>query len=285
MNKLFPDYSIQISTPDMFTPPEDLLCSTDHTWHGTAIAWHRDLHYLVKPVRVVHTRFAAIKLQCDTMTILAISLYLPTSGKDDEFAECLSCLTSFIAKNSLNRLRVLIGADTNCSVKSTQRRTRLYTDFCEELGLLEVGFSAPTFHHRNMVLVSVSNIDRFLITKDLVEYLGNVSVDCTLDSPMNFSSHDLLLCVLSLPSNQPEHTSTYSNTYDEYKRTKILWHDSDTGTYQEYSDSLLALAESWFPDPVFIPLKCELYSHLLVKSAISSCTTSTPPDANSTKKT
>ena len=43
LNKMFPEYSIQISTPDMFTPPEDLLSRTDHSWHGAAIMWHTSL--------------------------------------------------------------------------------------------------------------------------------------------------------------------------------------------------------------------------------------------------
>ena len=43
MNKMFSDYSLHLSTPDMFTPPEDLLSNSDHIWHGSAIMWHASL--------------------------------------------------------------------------------------------------------------------------------------------------------------------------------------------------------------------------------------------------
>ena len=266
----------------MFNRVEDTLDTPDHVWHGTAVAWHRDLHSIVKPVTVVHKRFAGIKLQSDSMTVLAISLYLPTSGKDDEFADCLSCLSSYILENCGDKVGVLIGADTNCSGKSTPRRKRLYSDFCQELGLLEIGCSAPTFHHRN--LLSSSNIDRFLATTNIAEKFGNVQVECTLDSPLNFSSHDVLISVLSIPSAPPV-ASIHSKTYDEYKRSKVVWNKSDISIYQDYADSILALAESWFPGPELIPLKCELYSHLLVKSALSTCITSKSgtPDCGSKK--
>ena len=247
-----------------------MLDTPDHVWHGTAVAWHRDLLPIVKPVTVVHTRFAGIKLQSDNMTVLAISLYLPTSGKDDEFADCLACLSNYIVEHSGDNIGVLIGADTNCSGKSSSRRRRLYRDFCKELGLLEIESLAPTFHHRN--LVSSSNIDRFLVTTNIAEKIGNVQVECTMDSPMNFSAHDVLLSVLSIPSTPPV-TSTYSGTYEEYRRSKVDWSGSDNNTYQDYADSILVLAESWFPDPEFIPLKCELYSRLLVNSALSTCVT------------
>ena len=163
-------------------------------------------------MKVVHTRFAGIKIQTSSSTILAISLYLPTSGQDEEFLDCISSLSNYILENTDSRDEVLIGTDTNCSEKSTMRRKKLYKDFCCELGLVEVGSKVPTFHHNN--LVSTSNIDRFLVTKTLADKLRPVLVECTLEFPMNFSSHDLLLSVLAISLSSTVQDSKYSDTYE-----------------------------------------------------------------------
>ena len=266
----------------MFEQAEDQLSTGGHVWHGTAVVWHCKLNAQVKPVKVVHTRFSAIKIQTNTNTILAISLYLPTSGRDEEFSDCLSSLSNFILENTDNRDEVLIGSDTNCSEKSTLRRKKLYKDFCCELGLVEVGSEVPTFHHNNTV--SKSNIDRFLVTRTLVDNLESVQVECTMETPMNFSSHDLLLSVLAISLSSSEQGSKYSDTYEEYNRAKVIWNKSDTGQYQEYTDRALSLSESLFPDPELFPLKCELYSHLLVNCAVSTCLTRQPQSQSSYKQ-
>jgi hypothetical protein len=111
----YPDYRFLISSDDLFSQPEDRLGLSDHVWHGTAIGWHRDLHSSVKQLKLVNERFAGIKIECGKMSVLALSLYLPTSGKDDEFSECLSSLSNFIDENCDPSDSILIGADTNCS--------------------------------------------------------------------------------------------------------------------------------------------------------------------------
>ena len=130
LSQEYPKYNFHISCDDMFTHAEDRLSSSDHVWHGTATAWHQDLSSIVKPLKVVHERFAGIKISCDSLSILAVSAYFPTSGKDDEFSECLSHLANFIEENTEPGDGILIAADTNCSEKSTMRRVRLHREFC-----------------------------------------------------------------------------------------------------------------------------------------------------------
>ena len=109
-----------------------------------------------------------------------------------------------------------------------------------------------------------------MTTRNLAEKLGNILVECTLDNPLNFSSHDLLLTVLSIPAAKAQ-DSKYSETYEDFYIDKVLWKSSDISKYQEYAGSLLSKAESSFPDAECIPMKCELYSTLLVNAALSTC--------------
>ena len=119
MNNKFDKYSIQIATPDQFTLPEDRLNQTDHTWHGAALMWHESLNSSVTNLSNTHERFTGIKLNIHGQHILAIAAYLPTSGKDDEFLECLAQLTIFIHENDTDNSVILISTDSNCSPMSS----------------------------------------------------------------------------------------------------------------------------------------------------------------------
>ena len=62
MNKKFPSYSVQISTPDQLTPPEDRLSNPDHTWHGAAVLWHESLNSSLLQITNTNVRFTGIKI-------------------------------------------------------------------------------------------------------------------------------------------------------------------------------------------------------------------------------
>ena len=188
MDKMYPDYSIQISTPDMFTPPEDLLTSTGHTWHGSAIMWHASLDPYIYSLKTTNARFTSVRFVIQDKTFLAVSIYFPTGGKDDEYLECVSDLTNFVHdKLKVNEV-ILIGTDSNCSEKSSSRRRQALLKLCQVLDLVKVSTSQPTFHHHNGMSESI--IDYFLISKEYVTNLENLDLLCTLNSPENLSSHE-----------------------------------------------------------------------------------------------
>ena len=144
----FPNYNFSVSTPDMFLNSEDIIQGPNHTWHGAAIAWHNDLHSSVAVLQSSHDRFAAVLLNLSNNSkILIVSLYAPTSGKDDDFLECLNYLEEFLITHTPGTGSVLIGADSNCSGKSSTRRQLAWSDFCQNFNLQLTMPSLPTFHH------------------------------------------------------------------------------------------------------------------------------------------
>ena len=126
---LFTDYSVQIATPDQFTPPEDRLSSSDHTWHGVALLWHESLNSEIIGIKNTHHRFTGVKLNLKGRSFIVISAYLPTSGKDDEYTDCLGELSNYIMENNTDKGSLLIGGDFNCSVKSSSRRKLGFQEF------------------------------------------------------------------------------------------------------------------------------------------------------------
>ena len=266
MDSKFQDYSIQISTPDQFTPIEDRLGKADHTWHGAAIMWHESLNSEVVNISNSNDRFTGINLFSRGLPVLAISLYLPTSGRDDEFLDCRNKLSIFIQENSTGEGITLIGTDSNCSEKSSPRRIQSFHKFCKEQNLLKFCQAEPTFHHSNGL--SSSNIDYFLISQKHALKLSNIGIECNQEHSENFSSHEPVSANLKVVCpDQSTNQEKYTHTYTDFEQPRIIWDEKYLESYQNTSDKVLQDYESLFNSPEFIPLKCQLYSDLLVKSA------------------
>ena len=90
---------------------------------------------------------------------------------------------------------------------------------------------------------------------------------------MNFSCHDLVETVLSIPDSDVhrDKATLHTSTYTEFDRVKINWEKSEISHFQDKAGSLLSQAEDCFTGSQYIPLKCELYSKLLVNAATSTC--------------
>ena len=101
---------------------------------------------------VISERFCGVKYE-DTdskVNILAYTVYLPTSGQDDEFLEILSILSSDIAQHNTNDSVVIIGTDSNVSIKSSRRRCNAMNQFLQSFSLATIlKDDKPTFHHNN----------------------------------------------------------------------------------------------------------------------------------------
>ena len=255
LNNKFKEYSVQISTPDQFTLPEDKLSNPEHTWHGAAILWHDSLHSSVLNLSNTHDRFTGIRLSFPGHHILAISAYLPTSGKDDDFLYCLADLSIFIMQNGGETDTILIGTDSNCSEKSSSRRIHGFNSFCKDHDLLKIGCSEPTFHHSNGI--STSNIDCFLVSQRSSTNLRNISLQCNQENPQNLSSHDPVLGMLAVPcADSGSRQEKYSHTYTEFSIAKVMWDEDNLEKYQHAAASVLTEFESFFPTSEYIPLKC-----------------------------
>ena len=265
LNQIFPDFSIEISTPDMFTPPEDLLCDRDHTWHGSGIMWHDSLDPTVTVLKTINDRFTCIKLILHEKKFLVFSVYFPTSGKDDDYLDCIGDLVNFAMEHQDDDEVILIGTDSNCSERSTPRRILAFSNMCERLNLRKVSTNHPTFHHHNNL--SESNIDYFLITENYASNLGEPTVSCSLETPENFSSHDPVTAILRVHGAELQPGGVYSHTYTDFTQHKVIWDPGKLHNYQEAAGTALATYSDMFHLPEHIPLKCELYSNLLVKAA------------------
>ena len=160
LSKDFQDYSFHTTSADMFTATEDLILQSGPIWHGTALGWRKSLDKSMTKIPIISERFCGVKF-VDTSTdtsIIAYTAYLPTSGQDEEFMEILSLFSFDIAQNNTENSVIIIGTDSNVSIKSSKRRSDTMKKFLDSFSLNSILINEEaTFHHNNQT--SESQID------------------------------------------------------------------------------------------------------------------------------
>ena len=187
-------------------------------WHGSGIGWDNALNSFVTQLTSNYERFSGIKICSAESTLVLVSLYAPTHGKDDDFLDCMSHLTEFLLENISSNDAIIIGADSNCSSKSSPRRKKAWNAFCLNFSLKSHASSTPTFHHHNGS--SNSCIDTILMSEHLKT--SNLIQLCTLEDPTNLSSHDVLTTTMAISFHQRP-KSKYEHTYTKFNREQVVW--------------------------------------------------------------
>ena len=106
--------------------PEDLLSSSGHVWHGVAIGWSKDLSGNIDlNIESSSDRIVGVKMKLANSSLLLLSFYAPTAGRDEEFLEAIACLTECLKSNVISGEHVIIGADANHNfyILSKKKRT------------------------------------------------------------------------------------------------------------------------------------------------------------------
>ena len=262
INNLHPRYCFKISSPDMFQHPEDLLACSAHTWHGTAIGWCKEIGASIHPLENTCDRFVGVRMEQDGGSLLLLSFYAPTTGRDEEFLESISSLAVYLQRNSVPGDKIIIGADSNCSSKSSARRQQAWTNFCDHHDLHTYTSPYPSFHHNNGS--SDSFIDMFVASSGIT--MGYISQQCTLETPMNLSSHDPLetSVIVAVAASKERN---FKDTYIDFNRKKVVWEESRLPEYQALAEKALSESLAYWNTPECIPLLSTLLPNLLVSCA------------------
>ena len=152
----------------MFSHPEDIMLSKEHAWQGSAIGWLNSVNPYIYKLPVISQWFCGVRYKHENNTILSYSVYMPTSGKDNEFCEVLQTLTEDIETHMTNGYMLIIGLDSNQSVKSSRRRTYEMQNFIDKFSLKTIleNNTDPTFHHYNGSESQIDHIYHNLENKD-----------------------------------------------------------------------------------------------------------------------
>jgi hypothetical protein len=218
----------------------------------------------VTKLNTVSDRFCGIKYENANTTFLAYSVYLPTSGKDDEFLEVLSQLKYDIDQNKCNKSSIILGTDSNCSIKSTKRRYQAMQEFSLKTVLLN---NEPTFHHNNGT--SNSQIDHIYnyVRDDSIE-ISLSSHLCKIDESSNMSAHDLILGNLTFSNEyKSSKQEDFSSSYTDFEVKKPIYDPNNLHNYQNQISEILNDAFKVYNETEEIPILSEIVSKTLVTSA------------------
>ena len=145
-----PLYCCSLNSDDKIDPLIALTSSRAHG--GTLVFWKRNLDPFVTIFDVTSSRILVFLLNVPgyPMTV-HISIYLPTSGLENEFVEELSNLEVAIEEltEKYPSASFFIRGDANSSVhpRSGNKRDFLFSFFCDKLGLKSSEIGHPTYHH------------------------------------------------------------------------------------------------------------------------------------------
>ena len=269
----FSNYNFITTASNMFGNAEDKLLENGPVWHGTALGWLKVHDRFVSRLAIISDRFCGVKLYD---RILVYSVYLPTSGQDDLFLETLSHLSYDIENNIEGTVKIIIGADTNESLKSSKRRINAMELFRIKYNMKSILVDdKPTFHHNNQT--SESQIDHILFTETSDMNVELIKHLCKIDNSVNLSSHDALVAKVVVPAILDSETDVdYSHTYSPFIVKRPIWNQSHVALYQEQAINLLNEIRSFRDDPNFIPIFTELFSNALVISAEATFNTTQP---------
>ena len=263
LSNLFPEYSFTISTPDMLQNPEDLMVKPSHVWHSVAVGWRKDIGHCVSMLESTCDRLSGVKITLKDKSLILLSYYAPTAGKDDEFLESICDTSDFLHQHLSPGDQVIMGADCNCSDKSSRRRQEAWNNFCEKFELSAHQPPQPTFHHHNGL--SESFLDIFVASSTLS--IQSIVQYCTLADPMNLSSHDPIVTATNVSLDICNTSNKYADPYTKFERRKIIWDETRHPEYQKLASQALSAALNYWSSPESLPHLSSLVSKLLVTCA------------------
>ena len=83
----FREYKWIFKNADSQAHPEDQVTTRNMGYHGTALGISKELPESMEEIRVQHKNIAAAMVKMKGKSLLILSVYLPTMGKDIEFEE------------------------------------------------------------------------------------------------------------------------------------------------------------------------------------------------------
>ena len=168
-------YDCHLNSEDTYI--EDLSLTKSRAHGGTMVMWQTSLSPFITILPTVSSSFPSILLQLPgTITSLHTVLYLPTSGKEDQFMSSLVLLGEHFEeiRTTYPDSPHFVRGDANVNPNNAARHG-LFSYFCVKFQLESVPLNHPTYHH----------------------FVGNGSFDSEIDvimfySPLNDASEQTM---------------------------------------------------------------------------------------------
>ena len=228
-------YMYYLNSADRHDDEIPLTLSRAHG--GTLVMWKVDLDPYIEVFPVDNASFLPIILSPPGfIQSVHISIYLPTSGKDQQFVNEVSALSCSLEKihHRLQHAPTYLRGDFNVNGKNV-KRLNLFNHFIEVENFREVSIPHPTYHHFVGAGASDSNLDKILYSMNA--YPEEVyQILCSNDDPLIDSHHDIILSCVNIPSSDSclsDKCTTFAAPRLTNNLHNIHWSDSGIEAYQK----------------------------------------------------
>ena len=239
-------YSFHLNSEDLLCP--DLPLDTRRAVGGTMAMWASQLDPYIRVLPTSTSSILPLLLSIPGISpSIHLTIYLPTHGRDSEFAEALatldSCVSDFIENFSGP---IYLRGDFNVNPQNTSR-VNLLNFFCTKFSFSSLDFGHPSHHHFTDGGLADSQLDLLLYRGPPAPAESLTSLTCSLTDTSVNSHHDLIISTFPLarqPILAPQ--ATISAPKIENSRVKIRWSDGALGAYESLVSPCLArLRETW----------------------------------------
>ena len=242
------EYRYLLSSDDNFDM--DLPLNSKRAKGGTLIMWKKELDIYITPLPTPSSSMLPILFTPTGLSpSVHVAIYLPTAGRDVDFAMELSYLDGLISDiyQKYPGISLFIRGDANVNLKNL-RRSELLQNFCNRFNLEQKRLSHPTYHHFTGDGLSDSELDVLIHSCGASEVLMNII--CKLSDPTILSHHDIILSkftlekTLTIPHQKIDTAPRVLNT-----RVKIRWSDEGINEYRAaISNNLGDLRKRWLQE-------------------------------------
>ena len=202
--KLFPSYNFILNSDDKFD--ENLSLQKTKAYGGCITMYRKELEPFISEIATESSRILPIYLKIPGYNdSVHVNIYLPTSGKDSEYLDCLASMKAIIEEilEDKPETMVYIRGDANASFSvrnSTHcnKRDILFHHFVGDLNLHNVDLGHKTYHHFTGEGSSDSSIDVLLEPANNINSEKVTGILCLKSNSNIDSHHDIILSEVSI---------------------------------------------------------------------------------------
>ena len=226
ITKIFDEYNVILNSDDKYDEELPLRCS--RAYGGTLTLYKKHLEPYVTEIDSSSSRILPIILNIPEYNkTVHVNVYLPTSGRENEFVDSLAHLKDIIEEVSDDHPGIdkYIRGDANatCIVRDNNNRDKLFKHVITEMNLNNIEINHKTYHHFVGEGMSDSNIDVII---ESTNYETVSDILCSKTNSNIESHHDVIVTKLVLPfvgSAVENNNENIKAPKIENKRVKIKW--------------------------------------------------------------
>ena len=239
---LLPTYCIHLNSEDTYYPE---LALDRRQAHGRTLAlWHSALDPFITILPTTSSAVLPLLLSIPGLSpSVHVGIYLPTSGRNEDFVVALSALTAVLDSvlEDHHEVPVYVRGDANAN-PSNLARVQLFSNIVSLFNFRNLPLYHPTHHHFTGNGSSDSQLDVLLFRGAHGQAESLLSVVCGKENPLISSHHDMVVSsfLSSRVAYNPPPPAMVAPRIPN-TRVKVLWEQEGQHQYETLLSSTLPL--------------------------------------------